>query len=412
MKLNHWTMALAAAGVVSMGAVAQAEEATESVKTLVSGTTISGYVSTSAIWNPGTDTVYPAAISAFHGGSNTSGKNDGFNVDHINLTIAKAMDEGEWAAGYKSEFWFGSDAFILGTPTLGGAEDFAIKQAYVSLRAPVGNGIDFKMGAFDTPIGYEASNVSENPHYTRSMGYALQPTTHTGLSASYRFSELFAMSAGVVNGRGPVIGAKLQNGFPGTRGSESSKGYFASFELTAPDSWGFLSGSKFAAQVMDSPNVLFTDTTDIHVSATLNTPVEAWKVGISYYYRANMPGVVGGAGAPLSNYANVWGLYNSYKATEKLTLNLRGEYLTATDGTVYAGTPGDNDPNNQMLSITGSVDYALWENVISRLEVRYDSSLSGGGAGDQPFGGTVAFPGNFTDNKSNLLVALNVIYKF
>jgi hypothetical protein len=419
MKLNHWTLALAAAGVVSMGAVAQAEEATESVKTLVSGTTISGYVSTSALWNPGTGTTYPAAISAFHGGSNTAGKNDGFNLDHINLTISKAMDEGEWAAGYKAELWFGDDAFGLATGNRGGAEDMAIKQAYVGLRAPVGNGIDFKMGVFDTAIGYEATNVADNPNYTRSLAWSLQPTTHTGLSASYRFNDMFAVSGGVVNGRGPVINAKVHNvgGAAGaTLGSESSKGYFGAFELTAPDDWGFLSGSKLQVQAMDSPNVRTQDTIDLHVAAILNTPVEAWKVGISYYYRANAGTATTIGAVRDSDYASVWGLYNSYQATEKLALHLRAEYLTATEGTIAsAAAPagaGDNDPSDALFGLTATVDYSLWENVISRLELRWDTSLTGGGASSSPFGGVAAAGGPGEDQKSNFLVALNVIYKF
>jgi hypothetical protein len=414
MKLNHWTLALAAAGVVSMGAVAQAEEATESVKTLISGTTISGYVSTSALWNPGTGNLYPAAISAFHGSANTasgSGKNDGFNVDHINLTIAKAMDEGEWAAGYKAELWFGDDAFGLATGA-GGPEDVVVKQAYVTLRAPIGNGVDFKMGAFDTPIGHEVANVAENAHFTRSLAWSLQPTTHTGLSAAYRFNDLFAVALGVVNGRGAVINAKAQNAFAGPTGAESNKGYFAAFELTAPDDWGFLSGSKLHAQVLDTPNLAANrnDTVDIHVGAVLNTPVEAWKVGISYTYRANF-GTVGALGAArTSDYASVWGLYNSYQATEKLALHVRAEYLTATEGTVYAGTATDDDPNNKMFALSTTADYSLWENVISRLELRWDTSLTGGGAADSPFGGNFGVAG--ADEKNNFLVALNVIYKF
>jgi len=54
MKINPWTFGLAAAGVVSLASAVQAEEATESVKTLVSSTTLSGYVNTSMHWNPGT----------------------------------------------------------------------------------------------------------------------------------------------------------------------------------------------------------------------------------------------------------------------------------------------------------------------------------------------------------------------
>src|ERR1035441_3243634 len=54
MKYNKWTVALAALGVVSFASAAKAEEKASPVMTALSSTTISGYVDTSAEWNPGT----------------------------------------------------------------------------------------------------------------------------------------------------------------------------------------------------------------------------------------------------------------------------------------------------------------------------------------------------------------------
>ena len=54
MKVNQWTLALAAGGVIGLVPAARAEEKPMSqVLTAVSSTTLSGYVSTSAIWKPG-----------------------------------------------------------------------------------------------------------------------------------------------------------------------------------------------------------------------------------------------------------------------------------------------------------------------------------------------------------------------
>ena len=44
MKINKWTLGLAAVGAISLGSVAQAEEAKEAVKTALSSTVLSGYV--------------------------------------------------------------------------------------------------------------------------------------------------------------------------------------------------------------------------------------------------------------------------------------------------------------------------------------------------------------------------------
>ena len=54
MKLNQWTLALAATGVVSLASAAYADE--HPVNTLLSSTSLFGYVDTSAQWNPGRNT--------------------------------------------------------------------------------------------------------------------------------------------------------------------------------------------------------------------------------------------------------------------------------------------------------------------------------------------------------------------
>src|SRR4029078_12244947 len=105
--------------------------------------------------------------------------------------------EGQWAAGYKADLVFGPDANYYST-TLNGnginTGDFAVKQAYVAMRAPVGNGLDFKMGVLDTVVGYEVFESPNNPNYSRSFGYALEPTHHTGLLASYHVADWMSRS--------------------------------------------------------------------------------------------------------------------------------------------------------------------------------------------------------------------------
>src|SRR5450759_5705371 len=81
----------------------------------------------------------------------------------------------------------------------GGGNTANIRQAYVALRTPVGNGIDWTVGVFDTIIGYESTSDPLNPNYTRSYGYTIEPTTHTGVLATYKVTDVLAISAGVAN---------------------------------------------------------------------------------------------------------------------------------------------------------------------------------------------------------------------
>src|SRR5579859_3488763 len=136
MKFNKWTVALAAVGVVSLASAARAEEKESSVMTALSSTTLSGYVDTSAQWNLGTGNANPAPFKF-----NTPGKADGFNLDVVQIRIEKPLDEAEWSAGYRVDLWAGPDANTLNTQSSLVHGDFAIRQAYVALRAPVLNGL-------------------------------------------------------------------------------------------------------------------------------------------------------------------------------------------------------------------------------------------------------------------------------
>src|SRR5262249_19342425 len=130
-----------------------------------------------------------------------------------------------------------------GTPS-----DFAIRQAYLMLRVPIGNGLDWKVGVFDSIIGYESVEGPANPNYTRSFGRTIEPQTHTGILGSYRFCEFFAASVGIANTKGPGINSRA---FGEDGKAESSKTYMASFLITAPESMGFLANSTLEAGVVN-----------------------------------------------------------------------------------------------------------------------------------------------------------------
>src|SRR5258707_673583 len=202
MKLDKWTVALAALGVVSLTSVAKAEEQASSVLTALSATTLSGYVDTSAQWNFGTGNANLPPFK-FNGPS----KADGFNLDVVQLRLEKPLDESPWAAGYRLDLWAGPDANTLGTQSVlsTGSGDFAVRQAYVMLRTPIGTGIDWKLGVFDSIIGYESIESGSNPNYTRSYGHSIEPQTHTRLVGTYHFTDLISLTAAVANTYRPTI---------------------------------------------------------------------------------------------------------------------------------------------------------------------------------------------------------------
>ena len=58
------------------------------------------------------------------------------------------------------------------------------KARSVSLRAPVGNGLDCKVGVFDGLLGYESHDAGSNPNYTRAYGLALMRSAMPSTSGS------------------------------------------------------------------------------------------------------------------------------------------------------------------------------------------------------------------------------------
>src|SRR3954451_1524087 len=149
MKFNQWTLALASVGIVSLGSLARAEEQ-HTVMTALSSTTLSGYVDTSASWWTGKQSDVGGAFGALPGRTfDNSNKQDGFFLNAVKLVLEKPLgDATTWSAGYKADLVFGRDAdyyaTVLNASGLAPADDFAVKQAYVALRAPVGNGLDIK----------------------------------------------------------------------------------------------------------------------------------------------------------------------------------------------------------------------------------------------------------------------------
>src|SRR5437762_665062 len=228
MKVNKWTLGLAAGGVVSLGSVVQAEESQHQmsqVMTAVASTTLSGYVDTSAIWKFGTGNANLPGRQ-FDGPS----KQDGFNLNVVGIRLEKPLSEEQWASGYKVDLLFGPDASTFQS-LIGevGDSNFAIKQAYLALRMPLGNGIDWKVGVFDPIIGYESFESYLNPNYSRSYGHGLEPKQHTGVLASYKATDAVSFSAGVANTYNAVGGNV--NARPvragGAAADESEKTYMA-----------------------------------------------------------------------------------------------------------------------------------------------------------------------------------------
>jgi len=397
MKCNLWTLALLGAGVVSLPSVAKAEEKPSPLLTAITPTTISGYVDTSIQWNLGTgnENLPPYAF----GGPS---KADGFNLNVVKVSLEKPIDAADpWAAGYKVDLLAGPDANAFATQSSGIPADFAVKQAYVALHTPIlPNGLDFKVGVWDTIIGYEVFESGNNPNFTRSYGYTMEPTTHTGVLMSYQVCEALAVNFGIANTFGPTINGRAP--------TESYKTYMGSFTLTAPTNCGFMAGSTLTGCIINGFNSATGNETSYYGGATVNTPVTGLKAGVAFDYMDvhNTSGETWCAGA-----------YLAFQASEKLSFYGRAEYLrdrgdqklfvkTVPDPTDPVDTISVKSAPDKVMEITTTAQYDLWKNVMTRLELRWDHSLSGEGVwGATEITGTGSL-------KNEVVLIANIIYKF
>jgi hypothetical protein len=135
-----------------------------------------------------------------------------FNLYAVKIALEKAMtSENKAQAGFRVDVMIGEDAKYLANPaqtysstslnnTQQDSNYLFLEQAYVQLRAPVGNGWDFKVGKFASILGYEVMERPANMNITYGLLYNQFPFWYTGVLSSYKFDEYLDGKLGVANG--------------------------------------------------------------------------------------------------------------------------------------------------------------------------------------------------------------------
>jgi len=322
MKMSKWTRVLLSAGLISLPAALRADDTNapaapqpSTVLTSLSATTLSGYIDTSATWAFGTGNAnLPGRV---YDGPDTQ---DGFNMNVVSLTLNKPLDVSPWAAGYNVQTLFGPGAKKRGTGLFGssGTTEVAFNEAYINLHVPVGNGLELHLGQFGTFNGYEAYDTYKNPNWSRSYGFFIESSAHTGVAATYKLCDYCTIQAGVGNVAG------FNNQVDAKSSIESKKAYLGMVTFTAPESFGFMKGATAsigytygdAVSVGTVSGRPFTpgatryDQGNLYVGVTTPLPVAGLSLGAAYDYTSGS--------AFKDSYANALAGYLSWQITEKL----------------------------------------------------------------------------------------------
>jgi Putative beta-barrel porin-2, OmpL-like. bbp2 len=273
-----------------------------------------------------------------------------FKVDVAEVVLQKAISKpGE--AGFRVDLEAGSSIpRVSSSYGLLQGQDVDLQQALVSWIAPVGSGLRLDLGKFVTYFGYEVIDGYDgyNDNATRSFLFGFgTPSTHTGLKASYTFSEQLA---GMF---------EICNGWDVARDNNSSKSVGLQLTWTPTKvvtvSGNFMTGPE-RANVNSDPRSLFNvvaqwKPTDLTVF-TLDAVYGSEKGAVTPGKTASWSGIVG---------------YARLGISDTFAFCLRAEYFNDADG-ARTGT------SQKLKELTVTPEVKVSSHLTLRADLRVDWS--------------------------------------
>jgi len=377
------------------------------VETAQKGIKLSGYVDAGYSYNF-TGQNNNSMVSTRYA-TDTAQRGD-FNLYAVKIALEKALtSENKAQAGFRADVMIGEDAsyFINRTPNAGyntnnNSNSLFLEQAYASIRAPVGNGWDFKVGKFVSPLGYEVIERPANMNITYGILFNVMPLYYTGVLSSYKFDDYLDGKLGVVNG------SNSDNNTTLNPNSGDGCAVLASLNVTAPGgnatwsnnfqySTGYdnntATGSSSSSLTSSSQPARANGAGDISAYMLLYNSWGTWapkfaddKLLLSFNtVFGNLSGV---AESQTSNINTHWygaGAYAKYQFNDWFSLSSRGEYLGSNnDGVIgYVGastttnTPEANNPTRHVTGVnfweyTLTAGFNVIDNLLIRAEYRLD----------------------------------------
>jgi hypothetical protein len=276
-------------------------------------------------------------------------KANSFGLDLAQIVFQKDPTAG--VIGYKVKISAGETAkFIHSAGLVSSASDdpFDLTEAYISYLAPVGKGLRFDVGKMATYFGAEVIEAIDNPNYSRSLlfNYAI-PFTHTGLKASYAFTDTLNASFYVVNGwdnstdnnSGKSIGVSI-----GFAPAEVFSGYV-----------NVMTGPEQADNNRDNRTL-------VDLVATIK-PIKPLSIILNYDDAQEDHLAADGGTAKWSGFAGII----KYDINETYSISVRGESFDDKDG-VRTNTV------QKLTEVTVTPEVRLANGIILRPEYRHDSS--------------------------------------
>lgn len=281
----------------------------------------------------------------------------------------------------------------------------AIKQAYFTYKFT--DKFSMTAGQFGTHIGYEVIDAPANFNYSLSNLFNNGPFYHTGLKATYAFSDKVSLMAGVVNN------------VDGLGDNNRKKGIISQLFISPVENWNvylnFINSNEAnPGDDGDSPKAhyrVFDVTTSYQIT-------EKFLVGVNAAY-GSQKGDYQGAGGPSDTQS--WGgaaIYSNVAISDNFAIGARYEYFNNDNGVrgllAYPDGKGPDDApiagigtHVNSVTLTGNISLADGH-ILLKPEFRLDAYPKAGAGKLQQFEDS---DGKFSKS-SQTTFGMAFIYKF
>lgn len=280
-----------------------------------------------------------------------------FYLHNAQLSLRRDATK-ELITGYHVELSLGSDANVIAPSPSSNEDYFDVQEANVQILAPVGSGLDVRIGKFATLAGYEVIESKDNYNYSRSLPFLFAiPFTHTGVRASYQAIETVKLTLGINNGWDSL--------------EDNNDAKTLEFQaLVTPTPWLTLSGVVYYGA--EKTPVGVHDPGDkrwlIDLVATVsNIPgLPGWTFGANLDLAEEEASSVTDPGDDASWMGLAF--YAKWQINEPWAVAARFSLLDDSDAF------RTNGEDKQLSEITLTVEYRITKDTIARLEFRHDMS--------------------------------------
>lgn len=288
------------------------------------------------------------------------GRPNNFNFNVFDFTVTNKP--ADWfgmtvALDYGRDVGTSAAAFGgVGAPAGG----VAVREAYMDITAPLGNGLTIRAGNFTSPLSIEGPVRARNLNSSESLSRDLAPWSFTGVTASYDLSDMFSFMFGVVNG---------WNRFTD---NNNGKSFIAKFTVKPTDAiWFSLGGYSGPDKALfETPQRNF-----VNASAGWNV-MEGVNVTLSYdLFRDS--GIQANGTKGLADATGVSGWVDWKAADGFWGMTLRGDYVN--DDVAWLAANGlaqqtGGIAGKRLWSGTATTHFFLAEGLDLRFEFRHDQS--------------------------------------